>query len=64
MVSERPPEQATTTVTWIDTGTMLADGLTKRMRSPQLDEMMQRGVVTVSFEKADNGSRPKKILGV
>ena len=62
MVSERPPEQATTTVTWIDTGTMLADGLTKRMRSPQLDEMMQRGVVTV--EKADNGSRPKKILGV
>ncbi|CAE7212571.1 RE2 [Symbiodinium sp. CCMP2592] len=63
MVSDRPPESATTTVTWIDTASMLADGLTKRMSSPQLDEMMKYGTVSFSFVKID-GSRPKKILKI
>ena len=61
MLSDAPPTSATTTVRWIDTSTMCADGLTKRMKSSQIDELMEHGTMQVSFVKVIvKGSVPKK----
>ena len=62
MVSDKPLETATTTVNWVDKGSMFADGQTKCMRSPH--EMMSSGIVKVSFQKVEKDSRPKKDLRV
>eukprot|EP00439_Symbiodinium_sp_Y106_P075641 s1781_g15.t1 len=55
LLTDEPPGDATTLVAWIDTATMLSDGLTKRMKSPQLDRMMLEGILEVSYEKLTNG---------
>ena len=51
LLTDAPPPDGTTKVLWIDTLTMLADGLTKRMKSSQLELAMKRGELKVSFEK-------------
>ena len=51
LLTDEPPKEATTWVSWIDTTTMLADGLTKRMKSAQIDLLMSVGRLNLSFEK-------------
>ena len=51
LLTDAPPPDGTTKVLWIDTLTMLADGLTKRMKSSQLELAMKRDELKVSFEK-------------
>ena len=53
---DQPPPEGTTVIQWIQTSTMLADGLTKAMKSPQLHQLMETGYVSVDFDK----SRSKK----
>ena len=47
--AEGIPESGPTKVKWIATATMVADGLTKAMKAPQLDEMMMTGRLAVVF---------------
>ena len=54
--ADAPPQHGTNKVAWIDTATMAADGLTKRMKCTQLEELMSSGHLQVSFEKL-NGSK-------
>ena len=41
--ADSPPQQWTNKVAWIDAATMAADGLTKRMKCTQLEELMSSG---------------------
>ncbi|CAE7702117.1 TY4B-J, partial [Symbiodinium sp. CCMP2456] len=54
LLTDEPPDDATTLVKWIDTATMLADGLTKKMRNLQIDKAMLKGTVEVSYVKLGN----------
>ena len=51
VLADAPPPTATTTTKWIDTATMIADGLTKRMKSAQIDDLMKNGKAALSFVK-------------
>ena len=51
LLTDEPPDDATTVVKWIDTSTMLSDGLTKKMKSYQIDQAMLKGTLEVSFQK-------------
>ena len=46
---ELPPER-TTLCKWVSTRTMAADALTKGMKSPQLDELMHHGTLTMEYQ--------------
>ena len=61
MLADAPPPTATTTTKWIDTATMIANGLTKRMKSAQIDDLMKNGKAALSFVKLHiSGSVPEK----
>ncbi|CAE7562382.1 RE1 [Symbiodinium sp. CCMP2592] len=61
LLTDEPPPEATTKVLWIDTSTMLSDGLTKKMKSSQLELAMKCGNLELSFEKiAPKGLMPKE----
>ena len=51
LLTDEPPGDATTVVKWIDTSTMLSDGLTKKMRSFQIDQAMLKGTLEISYQK-------------
>ncbi|CAE7670799.1 RE2 [Symbiodinium microadriaticum] len=51
LYDDRPPEDGTTKVCWIETKTMVADGLTKSMKCQQLKEMMMTGKLVVDMDK-------------
>ena len=51
------PKSRTTICAWISTKTMAADGLTKHMKSPQLDELMKTGALEVEFQLATHAHR-------
>ncbi len=44
------PKSRTTLCSWISTKTMAADGLTKHMKCPQLEDLMKTGSQVVEFE--------------
>lgn len=44
------PSDAPTKVAWVSTGTMVADGLTKTMRSDQLENLMKNAHLKVTFQ--------------
>ena len=61
---DAPPADGTTKVAWVDTLTMVSDGLTKRMKSPQLDTLTRSGWLEVSFTKLSSpGFHEKKNNG-
>ena len=48
---DAPPREGTTKVAWVDTLTMAADALTKKMKNPQLEMLVTTGQLAVSFTK-------------
>ncbi|CAE7224139.1 RE2, partial [Symbiodinium sp. CCMP2456] len=60
LLTDEPPDDATTLVKWIDTATMLADGLTKKMRNLQIDKAMLKGTVEASYTKLGNSKAEAK----
>ncbi|CAE7561028.1 RE2 [Symbiodinium necroappetens] len=65
LLTDEPPEEATTVVKWIDTSTMLSDGLTKKMKSNQIDQVMLKGTMEISFQKVlSKPAEAKEKLGV
>ncbi|CAE7536321.1 RE2 [Symbiodinium microadriaticum] len=65
LLTDEPPEDATTLVKWIDTSTMLSDGLTKKMKSYQIDQAMLKGTTEISFQKVlSKPAEAKEKLGV
>ena len=59
---DAPPDDATTAVVWIETKTMLADGLTKSMRSPQLHLLMDAGEVSIDCDKSHSKKASLKAM--
>ena len=57
---DAPPADGTTTVAWVDTSTMVSDGLTKKMKSPQLETLTKSGWLEVSFVKLASSSFHEK----
>ena len=51
--SESLPEDATTLIRWISTGSMVSDALTKQMRADQLDELTGEGYLKVEWQRKD-----------
>ena len=45
------PVDGTTKATWVETKTMLADGLTKKMKCPQLLEFMNTGALAFDADR-------------
>ena len=44
------PKDGSTIVRWISTGSMVADGLTKHMKAPQLDDLTDKGELKVEWQ--------------
>lgn len=52
LYGENVPENGTTRILWVETKTMLADALTKKMKTPQLDLLLQNGWLEVDTDKS------------
>ncbi|CAE7947914.1 RE2, partial [Symbiodinium sp. KB8] len=62
LYDDRPPDDGTTKVCWIETKTMVADGLTKSMKCQQLKEMMMTGKLIVDMDKTKSKKAAKTWL--
>ena len=51
LYGEAVPSDGTTQVLWVETNTMLADAMTKRMKTPQLDLFLKTGWLEVNRDK-------------
>ena len=63
---EEVPQNASTKVVWIETSTMLADALTKKMKSSQLDNFLKTGFASIDMDKtySKKGEQKSKASGL